>query len=68
MSRVRVLLGALLRIPLLPVNTLVGGGFFIFVYRVGSGRFGRFPVVYVVELHGRFAGAAQYLDTPPFTP
>lgn len=61
LSRVRVLLGAPLGIPLLPVNMLVGGGFFVFVYWVVSGRFGWFSVVYVVELHGRFAAAARQL-------
>nr|DAL13476.1 MAG TPA_asm: hypothetical protein [Caudoviricetes sp.] len=53
-SRVRILLGALLRIPLLPVNMLVGGDFYVLGYPVVSRGFRRFPVANAVELHGRF--------------
>ena len=40
--------------PLLPANMLVGGGFYVLGYTVVSGGFRWFPVVDVVEMHGRF--------------
>lgn len=53
-SRVRILLGALLRNPLLPANMLVGGGFYVLAYTVEYGGLQSFAVPHVVELHGRF--------------
>ena len=64
-SRVRILLGALLRIPLLPVKTLVGGGFYVLDYPVVSGGFRWFPVANAVELHGRFKGSKRKKDPHP---
>ena len=51
--------------PLLPVKTLVGGGFFVLGYPVVSGGFRWFPVVDVVELHGRFKGSKRKKDPHP---
>ena len=45
--------------PLLPVNMLVGGGFFVLAYAVVSGGFRLFSVVYVVELHGVFGSGLR---------
>lgn len=64
-SRVRILLGALLRNPLLPANMLVGGGFCVLGYTVVSGGFRWFPVVDVVEMHGRFAPLKRRKDPHP---
>lgn len=61
-SRVRILLGALLAYPLLPVFLLVGGGFFVLPYPVVSGGFRWFPAPYVVELHGRFSPLKRKKD------
>lgn len=56
-SRVRILLGALLRNPLLPVNMLVGGGFYVLVYAVEYGGLRSFTVSHVVELHWLFSAS-----------
>ena len=53
-SRVRILLGALLTYPLSPVFLLVGGGFYVLAYPVVSGGFRWFPAANAVEMHGRF--------------
>ena len=64
-SRVRILLGALLTYPLSPVFLLVGGGFCVFGHAVVSGRFRWFPAPYVVEMHGRFSPLKRRKDPHP---
>ena len=51
--------------PLLPVKTLVGGGFFVLGYPVVSGGFRWFSVANAVELHGRFKGSKRKKDPHP---
>ena len=58
-------MGKLLGYPLLPVNMLVGGGFYVLGYTVVSGGFRWFPAPYVVEMHGRFSPPKTTKRPPP---